>query len=53
VLLFDSSENLLLIFDDGVQGALILENGALILLNGFLIGPDLLLIGENLFFDWR
>ena len=49
LLLFDSGENLLLILDDGIEGALILQNGALIFLNGFLIGLDLLLIGENLF----
>jgi hypothetical protein len=48
-LLFDGGENLLLIFDDGIEGALILQNGALILLYGFLIALDLLLIGENLF----
>jgi hypothetical protein len=42
-------QDLLLIFDDGVQAALILQNGGLILLYGFLIGFNLFLIGENLF----
>jgi hypothetical protein len=48
-LLFDGGENLLLIFDDGIEGALILQNGALILFYGFLIALNLLLIGKNLF----
>jgi hypothetical protein len=45
--LFQLGQDSFLIFDDGVQGGLILQDGGLVLLNDFLIGGDGFLVGED------
>jgi hypothetical protein len=46
-LLLEQGQDLLLIFEDGVQAALVFQDGALILFDGVLIGLDLLLVGDD------
>jgi hypothetical protein len=46
-LLRDRSQDLLLIFDDGLQAALIFQNGRLVLLYCLLILLDFVLISED------
>jgi hypothetical protein len=43
----EQRENSLLILDDGVQGALILQDGGLVLLDRLLIRFDFTLIGDD------
>jgi hypothetical protein len=46
-LFFDRGKNLFLIFDDGVENALILQDGALVPFNTVLVSFDLVLIGDD------
>jgi hypothetical protein len=46
-LLLEQSQDLFLIFEDGVQAALVFQDGALILLDGVLVGLDLFLVGDD------
>jgi hypothetical protein len=48
-LLSQERQNLLLIFQDGVQAGLVLEDGGLILLNRVLVSLDFCLIAEDRF----
>jgi hypothetical protein len=46
-LLLKQGQDLFLIFEDGVQAALVFQDGALILFDGVLVGLDLLLVGDD------
>jgi hypothetical protein len=46
-LLPEQGQNLFLIFEDGVQAALVFQDGALVLLYGVLVGLDLFLVGDD------